>query len=164
MKIESEVAIAKAASSISEISQAYLFGAKGCTFRVRSATNKKGKIEYFFTFKVNTGGRIVEVEDYLDDRDFKDLWAISFNKLEKTRYKFNGEYKGWVADFFRDHNDLTYFAMAECEMPEGDKSPKYVPAEIKESLVYEVPLTDDRFCSKLLSDVRYARNLFNEIG
>lgn len=81
------------------------------------------------------------------------------NRLEKTRYKLPD---GWCVDFFLDHDDATYFAMAECEMPEGQLEPKWTPEIITKALIFAVPSTDQRFSSKLVSDVRYAKTLFKE--
>lgn len=163
LRINCEQDVAAIAYNKSEIHQAYLVSTKGVTFRVRSMTTKKGKIQYFFTFKCNTGDRVLEIEKKINRRDFVDLWQHSLSKLEKTRYKLNGEYKGWVVDFFHDHHDNTYFVMAECEMPEGQISPTSIPPVVQKALIYEVPLNDTRFCSKLIGDVRYATRLLQEI-
>jgi CYTH domain-containing protein len=146
------------------ICQGYLIATRGITVRVRSLSDARCPDQFYFTLKVSTNGRVVEIENPIDRRDFNDLWDICLNKLEKTRYKLNGKYKGWEIDFFRDHDNQTYFVMAECEMPEGQVRPVEVPQQIKDALLYEVPLNDVRFSSKLLSDVRYAKRLLNEIN
>ncbi len=48
-------------------------------------------------------------------------------------------------------------------MPEGQLAPGVIPDFIKDNLIYEVDLTDNRFSSKLLADVRYATNIYKEI-
>jgi len=146
------------------ICQGYLIATRGITVRVRSLSDSRCPDQFYFTLKVTThNGRVVEIENPIDQRDFLDLWDICLNKLEKTRYKLNGKYKGWDIDFFRDHDNQTYFVMAECEMPEGQAAPVEIPAQIKDALLYEVPLNDCRFSSKLISDVRYAKRLLSEI-
>lgn len=159
-----ETGIANSASNTYAIRQGYLIATRGITVRVRSLQSKNG-MQYHFTLKCTTNNRCVEIEESLDSRDFNDLWDISLNKLEKIRYKMNGRYKGWVVDFFKDHQDNTYFAMAECEMPEGQIRPDSIPNEIKKAIVYEVPPNESsRFCSKLISDARYAKRLMIEIS
>ncbi len=163
LRMDSEDEIATAASHVFTICQGYLIATRGITVRVRSLKSSKNGLQYYFTLKCTTNNRCIEIEEALDARDFNDLWDISLNKLEKTRYKMNGRHKGWVADFFKDHQDQTYFAMAECEMPEGQQRPDTFPEEIKSAVLFEVPLSDVRFTSKLLGDVRYAKRLLKEI-
>lgn len=141
------------------ISQGYLFSSKGISLRCRRA--KKG---FYLTLKSSVNGRVVEIENQINERDFNDLWTQCMNKLEKTRYVLddgNGQF--WEIDFFKDHNDQNYFCLAEFEMPEGQLSPKFIPKFIKERLIFEVPLTDCRFASKLLADMRYATELYKEV-
>ena len=163
LRMDCEEQIAKSASNVYEICQGYLIATRGITVRVRSLKSVKNGMQYYFTLKCTTNNRCIEIENNLDSRDFNDLWNISLNKLEKTRYKFNGKYKGWIADFFKDHHNEVYFALAECEMPEGQLHPDAMPEEIKKAIVYEVPLNDIRFTSKLLGDVRYAKRILKEI-
>lgn len=149
-----------------EISQGYLIATRGITVRVRKsvpvyANGSKGG--YYFTMKVNTGGRCVEVENKLDKRDFDDLWNISLNKLEKIRYDVKNGKHLWECDFFKDYRGETYMAIAEVELPEGQMEPDNTPAFIKDNLLYRVALTDTRFSNKLLGDARYAADLLNEI-
>lgn len=146
------------------IKQGYLLAARGITVRVRQAQAKGKPPNYLFTLKATVNGRVVELEYDISRRDFHDLWDISLNKLEKIRYKLNHKSKGWVADFFKDHDNQTYFAMAECEMPEGQKTPTYFPPEVTDNLLFEVPATDTRFSSKMLADIRFARKLLKEIA
>jgi CYTH domain-containing protein len=86
------------------------------------------------------------------------------NKLEKIRY-FIPDKKDqvWEVDFFKDHRNKTYFCLAEFEMPEGQLTPDFLPSYIKDNLIYEVALTDCRFASKLLADVRYASDLYETL-
>lgn len=157
LRLDCEPVIRKVALGKQTIRQGYLIAARGTTVRVRSIDN--GKTSYWHTLKCNNGRRVIEIENKLDKRDFEDLWELSMNRLEKTRYKMPD---GWCIDFFLDHDDVVYFAMAECEMPEGQAEPKWIPDAIAKSLIFTVPAIDPRFSSKLVSDVRYAKNLFKE--
>jgi CYTH domain-containing protein len=149
----------KLAESKTWILQGYLFSNKGTSLRLRKMKNK-----YYLTLKSNVNGRVVEIENQIDERDFNDLWPQCMNKLEKVRYVVRDKQnQSWEIDFFKDHNGVNYFALAELEMPEGQLAPALVPRFIKENLLFEVPLTDCRFASKLLADVRYANDLYKII-
>lgn len=111
------------------------------------------------TFKCSTEKRVVEIEEKIDKRDFYDIWPNCLNKVYKTRYKKDG----WDIDFLKDHNEKTYFALAEIEMEEGKLQPDIIPSFISQNLIFAVPLTDFRFSSKHLSDVRYATEIYNTL-
>lgn len=169
-------------SQISELSkrhylihQGYLIVSRGTSLRLRKTQSGKvasndlsfqcyGDIRHNLTFKsaVNGGSRVVEIEKKIDNRDFNDLWPQCLNKLIKHRFLVKNNDEIWEIDFFKDHYDKTYFALAEIELPEGKKEPKSVPDFIKSNLLYKVPLTDSRFSSKLLADIRYATTLLKE--
>lgn len=159
LNLNTEDKIRQIAESKISILQGYLFFSKGTSLRCRKAKNK-----HYLTLKSNVNGRVVEVENQIEERDFNDLWTQCMNKLEKTRYlvpdKAN---QTWEVDYFKDHKGETYFCLAEIEMPEGQASPKLIPNFIKTNLVLEVPLTDCRFASKLLADIRYAHDLYQKI-
>lgn len=140
-----------------------MIATRGITVRVRKSTKKNGKSDYYFTLKVNTAGRVVEIEKNIDKRDFDDLWAICVNKLEKIRYivKNNGEV--WEMDFFKDYKKETYMAVAEIELPEDQSEPDSLPKIVENNLIYEVPLTDTRFSNKLLASERYALEILQKI-
>jgi len=141
------------------ILQGYLFSSKGTSLRLRKMKNK-----HYLTLKSSVNGRVVEIENQIDERDFNDLWTQCMNKLEKIRYIVpDKQGQIWEIDFFKDHNEYNYFALAEFEMEEGQLRPKNIPDFIKEDLLYEVELTDCRFSSKLLADIRYATKLYNDI-
>lgn len=144
------------------ILQGYVLAVNGCSTRVRKCDDGR-KTTYSFTFKKNCKSRVVEIEQEIDKRDFQDLWDASLIRLEKVRYKYAAPYYGWEVDFFKDANDLTYFAMAECEMPEGQKTPNLMPSVVQRALLYAVPSTDSRFGSKELADVRHAMKLLTEV-
>ena len=139
------------------IRQGYLGFAKGVSLRVRDTNSK-----YEMTFKQKVNNRVVEIETKIDKRDFEDLWSVAVNKLEKIRYMISTKHGLWEIDTFLDHNHETYIVVAEHEMPEGQLEPKSIPKIITNNLVYAVPLDDDRFASKRLADVKYARELYKE--
>lgn len=142
--------------------QGYPSAIRGMTVRIRRVLDGANN-SYTFTYKNNTGTRVIEIEQEIDERDYTDLWNQSLVRFEKVRYKYAAPYKGWEVDFFKDHGDATYFAMAECEMPEGQKEPDKVPKLVKNNLLFAVPASDKRFSSKLLADQRYAMKLLKEI-
>lgn len=143
------------------ISQGYLIATRGITVRVRKFVSNK-RTEHFFTLKVNTAGRTIEIEKKIDSRDFDDLWNIALNKLEKVRYIVKSQ-EVWEIDFFKDYKDEIYMSVAEVEIPEDEYEPTYIPEIIKNNLLYSVPLTDTRFSNKLLGDARYASQLLKQI-
>jgi CYTH domain-containing protein len=146
------------------ISQGYLISTRGITTRIRkSVKNSNGSESYYFTLKVNTNGRCVEIENKLDQRDFNDLWSITLNQLEKIRYIIKHEKNIWEIDFFKDYKNQTYMAVAEVELPEDQMEPESIPNIIKKNLLFKVPLTDNRFSNKLISNAKYAAELLNEI-
>lgn len=149
----------KLAESKAHIMQGYLFFSKGTSLRLRRIKNK-----YYLTLKSTVNGRVVEVENQIDERDFNDLWTQCMNKLEKIRYFLSDAHNQiWEVDYFKDHNGNNYFCLAELEMPEDQQKPNYVPIFIRDNLLFEVPLTDCRFASKLLADVRYATDIYKQI-
>ena len=50
--------------------------------------------------------------------------------------------------------------MAEIELSSKQKWPSHTPDYIEQNLLYKVPLTDERFSSRLLYDVAYATKLY----
>lgn len=146
------------------IAQGYLVATKGLSLRIRKSSGQdEWDTRYTMTFKSNVGNRVVEIEKKIDRRDFDDLWPQCMNKLFKHRYEIENGHEIWEVDFFKDHNNETYFALAEIEMPEGSTKPESLPKYISSNLLYEVPLTDCRFSSKLLADVKYAKNLLKTL-
>lgn len=147
-----------------EICQGYLIATRGITVRIRKSIKQPSKQEsYCFTLKVNTAGRVIEIEKNINKRDFNDLWNIALNKLEKIRYILQNKKEKWELDFFKDYNGLTYMAVAEIEMPENKKGPDELPEIIKKNLIYKVPLTDNRFSNKLLGDAKYATEILRSL-
>lgn len=147
-----------------DISQGYLIATRGITVRIRKAAKRSAGTEnYYFTLKVNAGGRCVELEKCMDQRDFNDLWSIALNKLEKVRYIVKHGKHTWELDFFKDYRSQTYMAVAEVELPEDQMEPDTVPDLVRKNMLHKVALTDTRFSNKLLGDARYAAELLNEI-
>ena len=165
IRMDSENDVRRMADCTQIIYQGYLVASRGASLRIRKVWNpKKGNTNYFMTFKYTVNGRVIEVETKIDKRDFDDLWSVSMNKLEKVRHKVkasSGEV--WEIDFFKDHHDRTYFALAEIEMPEGQLAPIMIPPFLNEIIIHSVPLTDTRFASKLLADVRYAQAMYQTL-
>ncbi len=159
------------------ISQGYIMACRGVSLRLRKS--QTGKVatpnisgspfpmflgvetlpsRHVMTFKSSVGGRVIEIEKKINQRDFNDLWPICLNKLVKHRHIV----KDWEVDFFKDHRGDTYFAMAELELPEG-KQPGPLPEFISNNLVYTVKQNDCRFSSKSLGDVRHAVDLLKSL-
>jgi len=151
----------KMAKEHQHIMQGYLAFSKGMTTRIR-CIDDGDKQKWFLTFKQKVDERVIEIEKRLDDRDGKDLWSICVGKLKKDRYVIEDKGIKWEVDFFKKGHHL-YFVMAEVELPEGASRPKLVPDFLKEYILYEVPLTDDRFSNKRLSEVEFATNLYHQI-
>lgn len=162
LKLDSEAQFEAIAKPL-HIWQGYPCALRGMTVRVRKIFDGSDT-SFVFTYKNNTGIRVIEIEQEIDERDYNDLWGQSLVRFEKVRYKYATPYKGWEVDFFKDHDGKTYFAMAECEMPEGQTAPDKFPTLVKNNLVFAVPSLDERFSSKLLADPRYAKKLLEEIG
>jgi len=164
LKTECEMAVNELSSEQYSISQGYLIATRGITTRIRKSVKKSnGSESYYFTLKVNTAGRCVEVETKLDQRDFNDLWLLALNQLEKVRYIVKHGKNTWELDFFKDYKNQTYMAVAEVELPEDQMEPDTIPDIVKRNMLFKVPLTDNRFSNKLLSNAKYAAELLNEI-
>ena len=164
IRTECEDAVNYLASENYKITQGYLIATKGITVRIRKSIKHSNNVEsYFFTLKVGAGGRCIEIEKKIDQRDFNDLWSMAVNQLEKIRYIIKNKKETWELDFFKDYKDKTYIAIAEIEMPECQLKPNSIPKIVKKNLIYDVPLTDTRFSNKLLSNAKYATELLKEI-
>lgn len=165
LDINSEKAITRVAKSSYHIKQGYLFSKSGTTLRIRKSTfssKKKEKEKFVLCFKQNTGERLLEIEKTINKRDFDDLWNLAKNKLEKIRYEISVRGELWEVDYFRDGIE-TYFAMAEHEMPEGVLEPSFIPEIIEKYLLFSVQRDDDRFTSRKISNIKYAKELFETI-
>lgn len=141
------------------LNQAYL-DASG--LRIRSIGSAQGT-RYIFSYKRMVDGQMVEIETDLSAIDFKRLWKLRAEALQKARYSWHdGPYK-WDVDFFKTDSGGTYFALAEVEMPEEQTEPP-PPADILASHVLLLaPRDDSRFTSKRLADRMHAERLLKEI-
>ena len=143
------------------IKQGYLAFSKGMTTRIRCIDDGEKK-KWFLTFKQKVDSRVIEIEKRLDDRDGEDLWSVCVGKLKKDRYVIEDKGITWELDFFKKGHHL-YFVLAEVELPEGAVRPKKVPEFLEDYVLYEVPLTDDRFSNKRLAEVEFSTNLYQRI-
>jgi CYTH domain-containing protein len=157
-----EKTVSKKAREHQRIEQGYLAFSKGMTARIRFIDDGK-KTKWYLTFKQKVGERVIEIEKKIDERDGQDLWSVCVGKLKKDRYVVDNKGVVWEVDFFKKGNHL-YFVLAEVELPEGATRPKSVPEILKPHVLYEVPLTDDRFSNKRLGDVDYAMELYRKIN
>lgn len=144
------------------IEQGYLAFSKGMSCRVRSTT-EYGKVRWYLTFKQKVSSRVIEIEKKLDERDGCELWEVAVGKLKKDRYVFESDGHVWEVDVFK-HDGQIYFLLAEVELAEGQPRPKRSPDFLRKHVLYEVPLSDDRFSNKKLSDVNYARQLYQQFS
>ena len=144
----------------SHIKQGYLAFSKGMTTRIRCITTLK-KERWYLTFKQKINNRVIEIEKKIDSRDGHDLWDVCVGKLKKNRYAIDNKGIMWEVDFFKKEN--LYFILAEVELEEGAPRPKKLPNFLKDHILYEVPLTDNRFSNTNLGDIDFATNLYNEL-
>lgn len=164
--LKQEPALSMASHEIQHIKQGYLAFSKGMTLRVRCITKGSSdgneKKKWYMTLKQKVGERVIEIETKISDRDGKDLWSSCVGRLTKDRYVVPYNYHIWEVDFFLKGGQL-YFVQAEVELDEGDDRPKEMPPLLKKHLIYEVPLTDDRFSNKRLTDVDYTHRLYKSL-
>lgn len=97
--------------------------------------------EDFFTYKIATRHGLVEIEKQISQVDFDRLWEIADRKISKKRLVIvaDPEDEYWDIDVFLDDAGVPYFAMAECEMTEGQDRPTWFPPQIEPFIIYEVP-------------------------
>jgi CYTH domain-containing protein len=143
----------------SRLCQAYL---DSPGVRIRSIETAGGT-RYIFGFKRPVEGQMVEIETEIDAADFKRLWTLRRETLNKTRYSWADGQVHWDIDFFKTDDGRTYFALAEVEMPEHQEQPPEVPACLAGHLLGLAPAGDPRFTSKRLADRSHAEALLAEI-
>lgn len=141
------------------IVQAYL-ESPGVRLRV---VELAGRRHHIFGFKRPVDGTTVEIETYINEDDFRRLWKLRKETLQKVRYSWPDGRFGWDVDFFKATDGSTYFAMAEVEMPEIDTIPPPLPPRLAPLAIFSVPFGDPRFTSKRLADRQHAENLMAEI-
>jgi CYTH domain-containing protein len=118
---------------------------------------------YEMTLKRKVPNRVIEITTELGRRDFDDLWELCNPILRKIRFipAGNPPDQDWVLDMFLN-GDEVYAAIAEVELEEG--APRPTPPEwLRKAMVYEVPLHDERFSSRSLADVEFARGLYDVV-
>jgi CYTH domain-containing protein len=143
----------------SVLRQAYL-DAPG--LRIRSMETG-GRHTHLFTYKREIAGQVVEIETVISLADFDRLWTQRRESLRKTRYSWaDGDFH-WDVDFFKTEDGRTYFAMAEVEMPEDDKTPPPLSERLANHYLADAPHRDPRFTSKRLADPAFAGKLLADI-
>jgi CYTH domain-containing protein len=139
--------------------QAYL-EAPGLRLR---AIDSDGRTRHIFSYKREIEGKVVEIETDIDPADFRRLWMVRRETLQKVRYSWPDGRFHWDVDFFKTSEGRTYFAMAEVEMPEGDTLPPEVPPRLSANLLGVAPRGDPRFTSKRLANHEHAERILAEI-
>lgn len=163
LRIESEKIFSSlsknSGNSWREISQAYL----DSNLRIRGYQYPFVEWKHEMTYKRSLSDRVLEINVPIDRRDYEDLYKLSTHKLKKIRYEIWDENKQfWEVDFFIN-NDNVYFAMAELEMPEGQKSPSRIPNFIQDNLLYAVPKGHKDFSSFSLCDIEHATKIYEKL-
>lgn len=145
------------------IEQGVVCHGPGMYLRIRkSFIKEKNKTNWQMTFKLKDADRTIEIENPIEAQDGEDLWSRCYWTLTKDRYVYEKDDIKWEVDFFKYKNEV-YFILAEAELPEDAPRPKKMPSFLKKHLIYEVPLTDDRFSNKRLASVKYARKIYKQI-
>lgn len=142
------------------IEQGPLLMGPGMYLRIRKSI-VKNETEWLMTFKSKDLDRTVEVETKLDDRDGKNLFRKCSWHLRKERFDIFG--LGdlvWELDLFKTKKGKVYFILLEVELDEGSPRPDNMPMFLKKHVLFEVPLTDNRFSNTRLGDVQYAKELY----
>jgi hypothetical protein len=139
-----------------EIRQAYLDDGP----RIRQIDD-----DYLFTYKkwVPTAKELVEIETAISPDDFALLWPLCVESLRKTRYAKRVGDEEWVVDFLFDDAGAVYFVLAEVEMARFTTSPADIPAEIRDHIIHAVKSGDNGFTNKKLSDLEYAREIYEKL-
>lgn len=140
-------------SDWSEIRQGYLPG----DARIRRRTPGGDS----FTYKIAVGGRLIEIEAALEARDFDDLWTLTNRRIHKLRRTITDRHSlHWDVDLLLDEAGRIYWAMAECEMPEGQDAPPEILPALAAHVRYLVPRERQaEFTNAKLADPAWARAL-----
>jgi CYTH domain-containing protein len=141
------------------LQQAYL-DVSGLRIRAIQSNDTK---RHVFTYKREIDGQVVEIETEISAADFARLWSQRCETLQKARYSWNEGRFHWDVDFFKTNDGRTYFAQAEVEMPEQDRSPPPLPDRLASHLLASAPAGDQRFTSKRLADRAHAEKLLADI-
>lgn len=130
--------------------------------RIRSI-EADGAKRHVFTYKREVDGQVVEIETDISTADFERLWSQRRETLQKARYSWPDGRFHWDVDFFKTDEGRTYFAQAEVEMPEEERTPPPLPAHLAEHLLALAPAGDLRFTSKRLANRAHAESLLADI-
>ncbi len=147
------------------IKQGYLFTSNDMVTRIRSSTNlKNDELQWFLTLKKKTRIRLIEIETEIDSIDGEELFEFCDKKVEKIRDLIKHNELIFEVDFFINLEIIQgwYFVMVEVEVKLNSERPK-LPDFLQKHLLYEVPLTDNRFSNTNLGDVNYTSNLYKEL-
>lgn len=143
----------------SYLRQAYL---ESSGLRIR-AIEQGGSTRHVFTYKRPVEDQVVEIETEIAAIDFRRLWKLRQETLQKARYSWNDGRFHWDVDFFKADDGRTYFALAEVEMPETDTVPPAPPAILAPYVLLLAPRNDPRFTSKRLADRAHAERLMADV-
>jgi CYTH domain-containing protein len=130
--------------------------------RIR-AIQTNGAKRHIFTYKREVDGQVVEIETEISAADFGRLWSQRRETLQKARYSWDDGHFHWDVDFFKTDEGRTYFAQAEVEMPEQQRTPPPLPERLAGHLLATAPAGDQRFTSKRLADRVHAEKLLADI-
>jgi len=143
----------------SYLRQAYL---DGSGLRIR-AIDQGGRTRHIFSYKRPVDDQMVEIETEIAAVDFERLWTLTRETLQKVRYSWRDGRFHWDVDFFKTEAGGTYFALAEVEMPEAEKTPPPPPAVLAPYVLLLAPRNDPRFTSKRLADRGHAERLLADV-
>ncbi len=137
----------------SEIRQGYLPG----DARIRRRTPGGDS----FTYKITVGDRLIEIETAIAARDFDDLWTRTDRRIHKLRRTTTDRHGlQWDIDLLMDEAGRIYWAMAECEMPEGQDAPQEILPVLAPLVRYAVPRERQaEFTNSKLADPAWASAL-----
>jgi CYTH domain-containing protein len=157
-KLEQQLARAPGVTR-SLLRQAYL-DVSGLRIR---AIDTDGTKRHDFTYKQEVEGQVVEVERRGVGTHRVGVALVRRETLQKARYSWPDGRFHWDVDFFKTDEGRTYFAQAEVEMPEGDRTPPPLPPPLAGHLLALAPAGDLRFTSKRLANRTHAESLLADI-
>lgn len=150
-----------------EIKQGYL--SKGGRIRSKAypaGHALEGTTQYIFTYKHKLSKQpgCLEIEQDITPSDFNLAWSEADHVIDKIRYVIECTNAFvWEIDFFK-HKGKTFFALAECEVHEGQDRPAELHEFVKAHLLLAADESDNRFQNRKLSDVKQTMKLFKEVA